>query len=77
MLKRFPIFRIGWREAHQLIQDKGYTLRVYKDGHAELLSPETSVMGRRHNFTQGHCAEYYLTRRSTELLQEDLKGGEG
>ncbi len=76
-VKRLPIDRIGWRDALKLIREEGFTLQVYTGGKAELLSPTETVMGKKHSFTQGNCAYYYLTCRSTELLQAALKDSKG
>jgi hypothetical protein len=56
MPKRCPIIACGWRYAKCAIKFRGYRLLKYDDGHGELLN------------AQGE-AEYYLRRKSVELLE--------
>lgn len=69
MKPRIPIVRIGWRDALQLIKNKGFTLLVKPDGRGELLEPRRHVMGGKHSSIAPESAVFHLTKRSVELLQ--------
>ncbi len=78
MRNKVRLYRLGWKEAHRLIKDKGYQLSKFEDGHAEVISPIKTIphFGRRGACTssrEGGCAEGYLTAGSVEILLAVVK----
>ena len=74
---KIPIIRIGWKNAWKLINNKNWKLLEYKNGNAELLTPEGTEIFRGKGDSDdgsGH-AVYYLTKRSVELLKKISENG--
>lgn len=69
--KRFPISRIGYEGAFDLLTNQGYTLVG-----RELISPRKPVVhgpGRFQYSNPGGNAEYHITTKTAERLREALK----
>jgi len=73
----FPIMRMGWREAKELIEKEKCKLLEYDDGHAELLEPEgKKISGGKGLIEIGGSAMGFLTKHSVELLKKNLENKE-
>jgi hypothetical protein len=76
-MKRIRIYRMGWKEAQEILDDGGSLIK-FSDGHAEVVGPteiKKKWMGIYGTTTtrEGGCCEGFLTKRSVELLEEHME----